>query len=212
MIVAPFRSHNRLHRALQAIMKENAIEKLIQLIKASISFTNRELEEFLSLLNYQEVKKNSVLIASGKACNKIYFLSNGYVKYQLNHGAQKKVIHIAGNGVFVSDFFSYYSDHHAITDIYTITDAQLFVASKNDLEKLYSENIVWANFGRKMSENAVVDQIMERINIQTLSAEQRYIRILKSNPELFKVIKLGDLAEILGVTQETLSRIRGRLK
>ncbi len=127
-------------------MRENATKKLIQFLRTSISFTIKELDEFLSLLDYQEVQKNSHLIASGKTCNKIYFLSGGYVKYQLNHGTLRKVIHIAGNGVFVSDFFSYYSDYPAITDIYTITDSQLFVASKKDLEKLYNENIVWANF------------------------------------------------------------------
>lgn len=193
-------------------MQEQAINNLVTFLEATISIPSNELDKFLSLLTYVEFKKNQKIISSKKICDRVYFLSEGFVKYELNQLNQPKVIHISSSGTFVSDFFSYYSRQPAITDVYAITKSSLLVASRAPLEKLYSENVVWANFGRKIAENAVVHQIVRHIKLQTSSAEERYLETLTSNPDLFKVIKLGDLAQTLGVTQETLSRIRKRIQ
>jgi len=193
-------------------MRTKAVKNFINFLNRTTKIPPEEYDHFISLLDYVEIEKNEKFIASGKNCHEMYFLSEGFVKYELNQPNQLKVIHISGGGAFISDFYSYFSGQPAITDVYTITASKFLVASRASIEQLYAQSITWANFGRKHAENALVNQIMERIRLQTLSPEERYIQILNAQPELFEVIKLGDLAQVLGITQETLSRIRRRLK
>ncbi|MGD1840040.1 MAG: Crp/Fnr family transcriptional regulator [Thermonemataceae bacterium] len=192
-------------------MKEAAVSLLTNVINAIVSPSKEDFNDFFKILSFQQIDKGTKLIEKGTFVDRLHFISEGYIKYEYEDVSKKRVIHMAGNGVFASDFFSYYSSQQAITDVISITPCQLLRVDKIHLEKLYRENNTWANFGRKIAENALVNQIMERIKIQTLSPEERYTNLLVSNPELLKVVKLGDLAEMLGITQETLSRIRKRL-
>lgn len=193
-------------------MKENQLEDLIQFLEDFVQPSEEELTPFLALLSFHEIPKHTRLIRAGYVCERMYFVSNGFVKYVLSEEKHPKVIHIAGKGDLISDFFSYYSGMPAITDVYAITACHLLSVEKSGLEKLYQTHKIWEYFGRRVAEQAVVRQVMERIKIQTLSPEERYLDMINNKPDLLQVVKLGDLAQMLGISQETLSRIRKRLK
>ena len=124
---------------------------------------------------------------------------------------KETVVHIAGKGDLVTDFYSYFSSQPALSDIYSITDCQLAWTKKSELEDLYGRYQVWEKFGRLVAEQAAVRQIQERIKLQTQTKEQIYLKLISEKPYLLQHVKLGDLAQTLGVTQETLSRIRRRI-
>ncbi len=180
-----------------------------------LQFSNpseEELSQFLKITLSLPLQKGQRIISAGQVCSKMYFVLEGFLKYELVADGQPTVIHIASGGDLVADFFSYYSSLPAITNVVAITDCRLVVVEKSALENLYHASKTWERFGRKIAEQAIVRQIMERIKIQTQSPQDRYVELLNSRPDLLATVKLGDLSQVLGITQETLSRIRGRLK
>lgn len=188
------------------------IEHFTEFLKSYICPTANELAQFLQIVSSQKTPKGKKLVKAGRICTKMCFLTSGFIKYTLIEKNKSTVIHIASKGKIISDFFSFYSGLPALTDIDTITDCDLITVEKKDLEQLYNSSKIWEHFGRKVAEQAVVQQILNRIHIQTLSPEERYLDIINSNPELLQVIKLGDLSQALGIRQETLSRIRNRIR
>ena len=79
------------------------------------------------------------------------------------------------------------------------------------MDFLYAHIPAWEEFGRKIWEATSVRMIDQIINFQTLSAEERYVEFM-SNPEFLKKIPVKQLAAILGITPNALSRIRKNIK
>lgn len=180
-------------------------------LQSVINPSEEELTAFLKLVNYKTVEKNNRIIKIGNRCDVIYFVIDGFLKYVMNVDGKEIVIHFAAPGNLVSDFYSYYSAQPAITDVFTITDCQLAYVKRKELEVLYDSYKVWEKFGRLVAEKAALKLIFEKIKLQTQSPEEMYTNIISKNPQLLQHIKLGDLAQSLGITQETLSRIRKRI-
>jgi len=180
---------------------------LCSIIKPSVE----ELEAFLKIVTFLDVPKGKRLIQANGISDQIYFVIEGFLKYLMKINAKDYVVHIAGQSDLVTDFYGYFAAKPATTSIYTITDCKLACAKKKDLEALYASFHKWEKFGRLVAEQAAVRQIQEKIKLQTKSTEEIYLDLISLQPELFKHVKLGDLAQSLGVTQETLSRIRRRI-
>lgn len=193
-------------------MKELFIDDFISYLNGFGQKSQSEMNQFLDIVTFHEILPGHRLIRAGQVCDKMYFVGKGFLKYVLEKKNTPTVIHIAAQGDLITDFFSFYSSMPAISDVFSITPCSLFSVEKTKLEKLYESSKVWEHFGRKVAEDAIVQHIMERIKIQIQSPEERYLDIIESKSELLKNVKLGDLAQTLGISQETLSRIRKRIK
>jgi CRP-like cAMP-binding protein len=188
------------------------MQQLTAFILKFIQPTEEELDIFLSFIREEESSKGKMIIKTGIACEKIYFVKKGILKYTMPHENDKvKTTHIATENDLVSDFFSFYSGYPGITNVETLTDCELLYICKKDLTTLYDQYKIWERFGRFVAEAAVMEQMIEKINFQTKSPEQRYKELIAQKPGILQEINLGIIAEYLGITQETLSRIRARI-
>ncbi|MGI4729948.1 MAG: hypothetical protein ACRYGB_15345 [Janthinobacterium lividum] len=79
------------------------------------------------------------------------------------------------------------------------------------MDFLYGHVAVWEDFGRKIWEEISVRMIDQILNFQTLSAEERYMEFM-SNPELIEKIPVKQLAAVIGITPNALSRIRKNIR
>lgn len=87
----------------------------------------------------------------------------------------------------------------------------IYFISKDDLNELYAHSPVMNIIGRKFAEE-YCRMLEERINsLQTESAEQRYKSLINKQPQVLQRVALGYIASYLGITQETLSRIRKKI-
>ncbi|MFN3299578.1 MAG: cyclic nucleotide-binding domain-containing protein, partial [Sediminibacterium sp.] len=127
-------------------MKQQAISNFKDYLSRSTKIPTDKFEELVCLLDYIELDKNQKLISSGKICDKMYFLADGLIKYEISQFNEQKLVHIATKGAFVADFFSYFSSQPAITNVYTIIPSQFLSAPKCALEDLYANCTIWSNF------------------------------------------------------------------
>jgi len=190
---------------------ESEEQVLSHYLQSVVNPTADELGAFLQKIKYVTMPKHKRLLQLGSYCHKMHFVIEGYLKYVMRVKDKDVVVHFATPGKFVADFFSYYSARPAISSIYTISECRLALIEKQALEDLYASYKVWERFGRLVAEQAAVRQILDKIKLQTLSTEERYLTMIAEKPEMLHHIKLGDLAQSLGITQETLSRIRRRI-
>ncbi|MEM6805650.1 MAG: Crp/Fnr family transcriptional regulator [Bacteroidota bacterium] len=184
---------------------------LINYLTSLVKTSETELAAFLKIVSFQDVEKGKCIIQQKNSCNRMYFVLEGFLKYVLPIKEKALVVHIATVGDLVTDFYAYYSSKPSTTSVYTLSDCSLAYVKKEELEELYANFKVWEKFGRLVAEEAAVKQVMERIKLQTMSTEEIYLDFIQRKPELLQHVKLGDLAQTFGVSQETLSRIRRRI-
>ena len=79
------------------------------------------------------------------------------------------------------------------------------------LEELYTRNLEVANWSRCLHQDAHIGSVHRLISLLYHSAEERYVELLKKNPQLFQRVNLGYIASYLGISQVTLSQLRRRV-
>ena len=187
------------------------MEQLIQFIHHFVSPNKKELSSFLGAFKIVQIPKGKLIQKRDFKCNTIYFLEEGFVKYSLEIKGKDVVVSLASNGALVSDYYGFYTEELALSDIRAITNCTLYAITREDLEEQYNKYKIWERFGRLVAQGGLLEQIMEKLDFQTKTPQELYIQMLRNNKELFNIVSLGDIAGSLGITQESLSRIRARI-
>lgn len=188
------------------------MDKLIKLLRNYVEPNDEELHAFTSKIELLLKRKDTVIQRSGVLCSKMYFIEKGYVKYTMKIRQKDIVVGLASDGDFVSDYYGYFTQAKSITTITAISDCTIYSIEKSDLEELYDKYKIWERFGRLVAEEGLLEQIMERLDFQTKSPAELYLKMLEENRNIFQHVSLGDIAGSLGITQESLSRIRNRIR
>lgn len=157
-----------------------------------------------------KVKKGDYFCVFGSSANKIGILIHGFLvaKYTNENGIEfiSRFYHTSKNGI-VSNHFSFVNDVPAIESIQAREDSELLIIHKGDLEKLLREMPELQEYITKFAEKSYLDA-MERIHdLQSLSAEQRVRKFIKSNIVLLQIASKSDLASYLGMNRNRFSKL-----
>src|SRR6185503_18854812 len=109
---------------------------------------------------------------------------------------------------FVADFSSFLTRKPARENIHALEDCELALISQKDLEKLYSESFAFQKLGRLIAEYNYVLAVERIYSLQHESALERYNHLLEIYPNLINRVPHHYIASYLGITPESLSRIR----
>jgi CRP-like cAMP-binding protein len=96
-------------------------------------------------------------------------------------------------------------------NIQALENSTVFLLSKNDLESLYLKDKYWQNFGKRMTERIYLSAKKRVEDLLYYSPEKRYLNLLTDNPLIFQKIPQKFIASYLGITPQSLSRIRKRI-
>lgn len=153
-------------------------------------------------------KKGTHLINIGQSNHKLYFVLEGSLKaYYLNDG--KRISDwFAFKNEFITSSSSYFTDTPSLHDIETIEDAIILETNKEDVETLCSEHHDFEHLFRVVLSKVIVQYRHRMFSLQFKTVKQPYQSLLQQYPKIELTVPLGDIASFLGITQETLSRIR----
>ena len=183
--------------------------------KTLSSITSIETQDFKILVPFLQkrtVKKEELILTQGTICKNIFFLLNGFVRmYYLDHAGNEINYRFTDSGNFFVDFQSFLTQQPSRYYWEAMEETELLQIPYSSVQQIYSASPVWNNFGRLIAEH-VYTQLNERVEMLLfMTPEERYILILKSNPDLIQKVSLFHLSSYIGVKPESLSRIRKRL-
>lgn len=157
------------------------------------------------------LSKGAMLIKEGSVCNHVYFLERGCVRGYYNLDGKEITYWFAFENSFVTSFYSFITRKPAIENIHALEDCTLWSVSYDHLQQLYDTYPEIERLGRLMHERYYVMLEDRFLSNHFKEARERYDLLLKNSPHILQRVPLGYVASYLGITQETLSRIRNKI-
>lgn len=182
-----------------------------QFVEKLGKFSAEEIDALLKYMEVAEYKKGTVIIQQGKVCDQCYFLLKGCLRqYQLVDGEEKTTgFFLDGQPVIL--YSSYLKEKPVDYYIACIEDSILLAGNRQQERDLYSK---YPNLENLVQALMLIDYSKAEDYIELLNCygpEERYLILMEKHPEYFNRIPLHYIAGFLGVTAESLSRIRKRI-
>jgi len=185
---------------------------ILKNISRHIHLTSEETERFISVLKTKTLRKRHYLLQAGDVCRFENFVTKGLLRaYTTDDNGDEHIIMFAAEEWWISDLFSFLSDTPSTMQIDAMEDSEIISIEKPDLEKLYADIPKFERLMRILFQNAFVAQQQRILASISQSAEERYTSFVKKYPKLEQRIPQTQIASYLGITPETLSRVRKQL-
>ncbi|KLT69755.1 Crp/Fnr family transcriptional regulator [Flavobacterium sp. ABG] len=183
---------------------------LIEKLKTYGDLTVEAERELAGKINYFSKKKNDFLLKQGQIMASLFMLEKGLVRAYFIKNDKEVNSWFGVENVIIGSILPLYAGKPSFENIQFLEDSVVYSIAINDLNELYKTYPELNTIGRKLAEELCII-LEERINsLHTEAAEERYLSLIAEFPDLLQRINLGHIASYVGVTQETLSRIRKR--
>ena len=187
----------------------NKTMNIANFLTALVPFDQDELSDILSYFKKESVAKNQVLVRQGEICKFLYFVNEGMGRsYYLNENGKEITQWFFGVGKFMTSADSFFQQTPSLYYLEVIENAVVFSISKTDLDMLFARYHKMEKLGRLVAIEMLTKMVHKLNAIQFQTARERYDYMLSEFPDIVYQVPLGHIASYLGMTQETLSRIR----
>jgi CRP-like cAMP-binding protein len=183
-------------------------------LKKFVVFTDEEWEVFTPHLYRRSIPKKEVIISGDKTCNEIGFILKGACRFYLVKDGVEISNYFCFQNELISSYGSFLKRQPGGITIEAMEDTDLICLSYASLQTLIAdERIMYKmeRFGRMVAEYLILCYEERVLSFLTQSPEQRYLQLLEQQPAFLQLIPQHYLANYLGVTPVSLSRIRKRI-
>lgn len=169
------------------------------------------LEEISKVLVLKEYNRKQFLVKQGETVDEIFFLTKGCVREFFTDDKTDEICTWFG---FEHDIalptHGFLIQQPSFTSIQAIEEVEAVIIKRGDLENLYQKHHEIERVGRILAEMYLIQNEENRIILQTHNATQKYEFLLRKHPKTIQRIPLSYIASYLGISLETLSRIRSK--
>lgn len=162
----------------------------------------------VSLFRETELQKDDYFVKIDQFCTRLSFLHEGFVRVFARAGDKEVTQWISTPGYFVTDLASFVFGQRARWNIQALTDCKLYTIEREDYAQLKHNVPDWLELERRFLSTCFITLENRVFQHLSLTAEERYDKLLEFNRELFHQVPLHYLASMLGMSPETFSRIR----
>ena len=183
---------------------------LLEIFK-EISFTETEKDIIISKLKKVTLDKGEFLLKAEEKVDDFFYVQNGCLRtYFLDPSGKEHTLQFAINGWWISDYIALFGKEKikSVSYIECLKNATLYRVSKNDFDTLCKEIPKVGYFHIRNLESAFSNFQKRILENLTLSAKERYQNFVNSYPNIEQNVKNYHIASFLGITTESLSRIR----
>lgn len=173
----------------------------------------KDLSPVANLFKNLSLSKNDFLLRSKQYSKNMCFIKSGYLRiFAISANGDKEITQwISTPGMFITDLSSFVFGAPARWNIQALSDCELYSIQKEDYDRIGDYVSNWAELDKLFIakcfitlENRVFDQL-------SLSSEEKVRNLMETNSEIFNQVPLQYIASMLGMTPETLSRVRRKM-
>jgi CRP-like cAMP-binding protein len=192
----------------------NALQIFRQQLEKYVTFNEAEWIIFIQHINFQSLKKKKYFAEYGKVCSDIGFIVSGSVRYYVVKDGEEITGYFSFENEYTSSYKSYLTQEPSVNYIQALEDTLLIVISHKKMELMLNNPMLaykMERFGRLVAEHYLIcyeDRMSSFIN---KTPEERYLELLTTGKEVLQRMPQHYIANFLGITPVSLSRIRRRI-
>lgn len=180
-------------------------------LRSYFGIPNEKLATVASFFREESLDKGAFFIKKDQYCQQLSFIRNGFLRVYAETERKEVTQWISSQDYFVTDLASLIFNVPARWNIQALVDCNLYTIQKDDFDKLNQIVPEWEKL-QKLFIAKCFTILEDRVfAFLSMTAEERFQNLFTQQPELFNQIPLHYLASMLGMTPETLSRIRKNL-
>lgn len=167
---------------------------------------------FEAFFEKKVLNKNDFLVREGEVCRYFCFIEAGVLHHTIEINGQEKTTYLGMQNTVTVALNSFLTEQPSRKSIKALFDSELWVMTREMFLTLRDKNQDFHNFYYNLIEKqlCLIDEY--RLDLLTLSPEERYTKLLQNEPKLLHDIPLHYLASLLGISDRHMSRIRRNIK
>ncbi|MEM6686697.1 MAG: Crp/Fnr family transcriptional regulator [Bacteroidota bacterium] len=184
------------------------MQSLLQEISTRCFVSPELLRGLNTAFERKEISSGTTLLTQGHKANYLYFIEKGILHTYYFHDGKKVSSWFYKEAQFMSSWHSFYAQKHSFEAIECLEESVIYQISYANYQQLISDFPAFGNFARLLAEEMLI--FIDEFNKgwSFLSAKEKYAALLSFFPDIELYVKLGYIASFLGISQETLSRLR----
>ncbi|MFA6712864.1 MAG: Crp/Fnr family transcriptional regulator [Bacteroidales bacterium] len=178
-------------------------------INRFIQSSEDEIRMLEHIMTSKIICKKEHFIEINKVCKKVLFISKGYFRfYHFDANGNEITSDFYFGPCFITSYTSFITGNPSFVNVQAMIDMEVLEFQKSDLYELYMQYPTIERLGRLIAESVAITSEEHLFLLLNQTAEMRYKRLLDRNPYYVNTIPLQYIASYLGITKETLSRMR----
>lgn len=188
--------------------EKERLDALYCYINSTCPISQRSWESICSILVLKKAQKGERLLDYMHVENSIRFLTHGIVKCEDHFNSQSFVYDFRVAPIILSETFSFFNNTPSRITLEAITDCEFIDLPRFAMTNIIFSNLDLAKFATIGTANYLGLMHYKHALLRTLDASQRYKHFLREYPNVAFFAKLSDIASYIGITQQSLSRLR----
>ena len=186
-------------------------ELLLNKIRGYIALSGKDCVLIEELFEPLYLAKGEVLLQEGKVCRHFCYVNKGLLRQFMNYDGKELTIHFNEENTFVCDYESFITKTPSQKTIIALEDSVLQMISYGNLQRFYKEIEEGERFVRLLLEETFIKAVQYIISGLTDSPQERYSKFMKQYKNIEQRVAQKYIASFVGVTPQSLSRIRRRI-
>ena len=181
---------------------------LIQFCNNFSPLSNEATEDLLENISTKTYKKGSYILREAQVCRQVYFINEGLVKLFFFSNKKEFVMRFFSENIMFSVFESYITQTPSRIILVALEDTAITSISYKNMESLCTRHHTMETLFRKLLSIATIKMTRRIREMLEKDAATRYRELINEQGDIINRISIGDVAKYLGITQQSLSRIR----
>jgi CRP-like cAMP-binding protein len=187
------------------------VEAFRQFIENYTTVSDKDWKQISACFDKRVIEKGEMLLQEGKVCKHLYFIESGLLRYFIYKNGNDITKYFTEAPYCFTSQVSFTTEKPATENIQAIEQSIIWEITLKQANNLLEELKSWNTFIRKLIQEVqyYTEEILQEI--QTETAENRYLKMLEQEPQLVQRIPLKHLASYFGIAPQSLSRIRKKI-
>jgi CRP-like cAMP-binding protein len=187
-------------------------ELLFKKFDEKVELTEEEKQLSKSFFIPKKIRKKQYLLQEGDICRYVAFIEKGFLRcYSIDDKGNEHILQFAFEGWWMGDQYSFLTLTPSRYNIDALEDCELLLLTKESEAEMLSRIPKLERYFRILLQNSLIATMRRLESSMTETAEEKYNRLLKNCPTIAERVPQHMLASALGITPETLSRIRKQI-
>ena len=197
---------------MTTIANNHFFDYLESLIDSGNSDLKNLILESKSAFELLLLKKNDFFVREGETCRYFCYIESGILQHSIVVDGEEKTTYLALRNSVTSSLNSFLFGKPSRKNIKAISDCELYVIDLKNFKNLVQNNPAFHQFYYNLIEKQLCLIDDYRIDLLTMTPEERYLKLLSTDPKLLQEVPLHYLASFLGISSRHMSRIRKNVK